>query len=243
LILLLALVLGQTTQAQEPEKPVTFRAIAVGGAVSSLLYEMAPGKPVAVSAGGANLSRPYPRPPGGNLVFYREVPPAKPGDKPARVPLANAHLGNEGPYLVVLAGSHDRVDGPRVTVLVFDDSWLEHPMQTARVFNFSRRKTVLQVEGQTQELPTAEAHLFPYPAGKGAMDFKAAFQEENGWSLRVVSPRGVIPNTRLTVIITDVIPTPDEPNPTGVNVTDVFDFTPQPPPPKPNKDVAYIARP
>ena len=227
---LLSLSVALVLRAQQPlEKPVTFRAMAVGNSVSALLYELAPGKIVPLSAGSSDLSQPYASPPGGLVAFFREGPPERPGEKPKRIPIAKAQLGSGGPYLVVLSLPPTGSNGMSVETIVVDDSWTAHPMKTVRVFNFSKRRAALQVGADNQELVTGGSHVFPYPPGKGSILFKVALMEEQGWVLRTNCPQGIIPNTRSTVIITDVVPTVDEPNPVDINVANVFDFS-QPPP-------------
>ena len=214
---------------QLSEKPVTFRAITVGDSVSALLYELSPGKIIPLSAGSSDLSQPYASPANGLVAFFREAPPEKPGEKAKRIPIAKAQLGNGGPYLVVLSLPPIGGNGMSVETTVVDDSWTAHPTKTVRVFNFSKHRAVLQVESENKELATTESHIFPYPAGKGSILFKVALMEEQGWVLRANCPQGIIPNTRSTIIITDVAPTKDEPNPTDINIANVFDFS-QPPP-------------
>lgn len=209
--------------AEEP--PVLFRTIAIGSTVSGIFYEIAPGKLVAVSAGGSGLSQPYTSPRSGLISFFREVPSEEPGGKPRRVPVATARLGKGGPYLVVLESTADEAGRTVVNALAIDDSWDVHPLKTVRVFNFSRRAAAVNVEAETRELSTTQSHVFSYPAKKGAARFKVALKEESKWVLRVSCPQGVLPQARSTVLITDVAPTEENPNPVDVNVTNVFDMS------------------
>lgn len=232
LTLFFGLVAAAQTHAQpEAEPSVLFRTIAVGTQVSGLFYEISPGKPVAVSAGGAALSVPYVSPASGELSFYRELPPEEPNGKPRRVPVAEVHLGKSGPYMVILTSAASSADSTTITPIVVDDSWSIHPLQTVRVFNFSKRHAAVMVAEETVEMDTNQSHVFSYPPKKGSFRFKVALVEANGWILRVSCPQGVIPDTRSTIVITDVVPTENEPHPVDVNITNVFDFTKPPPPP------------
>lgn len=221
-----------TVYAQQPaEKPVFFRALSIGNSAVPLLYAPPGGGVVTVSARHSELSQSYISPPDGMLSFYREAPPEKPGDKPRRVPIADARLGKDGPYIVVLVPRPTSSDPFKTDVQVIDDSWVKHPSQTARVFNFSNRRAAVQVANTTTvELNTGETHIFPYPSGKGYVILKVATMEEEGWTLRWNSPQGIVPDVRPTFVITDMLPTEEDPHPLGIDITNVFD-TSQPAPP------------
>ncbi|MET0263782.1 MAG: hypothetical protein ABW223_12840 [Rariglobus sp.] len=229
LALIVGILLGNSLvrAAQPEETPVVFRMIAIGSAVTGLSYDLAPGKPVSVAAGGSSLSIPYKSPASGVVSFYREVPSTEPGGKPRRVPVTDARLGKGGPYLVVMSSPPGSTDTSRITAIVVDDSWEAHPVKTVRVFNFSRRHAAVQLESETAELASGQSQVFAYPAKRGSVRFKVALHESDGWILRVSCPQGILPNARSTIVMTDVVPTEDVPNPVDVNITNVFDHVPR----------------
>ena len=219
-------------RAQQPtEHPVTFRAISIGYAATPLLYETAPGKALIVAAGNGELSQAYMSPPDGMVSFYREVPAEKSTDKPRRIPAGKAHLGDEGgPYIIILSPSPNNSDPTKTELQVIDDSWTAHPIQTVRVLNFSKRLAAVQVASASEQINTGGTHIFPYPSGKGYILFKVALMEESGWVLRWNAPEGIIPNARPTFVITDMFPDPEDPRPLAIDITSIFDTSPQPTP-------------
>jgi hypothetical protein len=142
IVFLLLLWIGKNANAQATAQngtlPVTFSTLAVGQSLTGLLYEEK-GKLYPLYAEVAGLSQPYPRPKDGKLAIFRLVPPTPPETEPRRVNVANAVIGNEGPYLVLLATSGDTETHPGgVAVQVLDDSWATHPIKTFRFLNFSK---------------------------------------------------------------------------------------------------------
>lgn len=234
IVFLLLLWIGRNATAQAAAQngtlPVTFSTLAVGQSISGLLYEEK-GKTYPLYAEVGGLSQSYPRPKDGKFVIFRLVPPTPPETEPKRVNIANAVIGNEGPYLVLLAASKDTEAAPGgVAVQVLDDSWATHPLKTFRFLNFSKRNMAVQLGNATQVIPSGQSHVFP-PQGDGVdFDFKVAVFEVDGWVLRLVSTQSIVPRTRATAIIADIIPTPEVPHPVDINVFTFYDSN-QPPRP------------
>lgn len=216
--------------AAEPAEPA-FRTLAVGklSAVSGLHYEHA-GKDVALAVNNIGLSPAYPAPRGGVLSLYRILPPAAPGEGPRKVPVAEARLEGSSQYLLVLSALSDPGSpGPvQVAALAVDDSWAAHPAESVRVFNFSRRRAAIQVSTPTDTvvLATGESHVAPFPKKGRIVDLKIATQDQGGWVLRFNCPQGIIPKTRTLVVIHDVQPTKEEPNPDDISINTIYDTTP-----------------
>ncbi len=217
-------------EADNTPPPTVFRALAVGNTASGLLYDIAPRKPFTVEAGGMYLSRDYPTPVGGRVSFYRLLPPVPPDTTPRRSPVAELTLSPGGPYLLVLASTPDPVAPGMFQTQVFsyDDSWKEHPLQTTRMLNFSRRLIAAQFAGEVVELKPGESHIFPADISARAVPLKVARWEENRWVLKLRRLQGGVPNTRATLLISDVPPTPENPDPAEINLTHIFD-TSRPP--------------
>lgn len=223
---------GQTP----PEKQVLFRALAVGNdaAFSGLFYDYK-GTRVALPAGSSRLSTLFPSPPGGRLSLYRQTPPPSPGEPPGKTPVAEALIGKEGPYLLLLTSTPDNAAplARKVMPLVVDEAVEIHPVRAIRLFNFSRRKIAAQINSDSVELAPAGSHVFT-PSSEGAMiPFKIATWENETWELRLSSQTPLIDPTRSLMIITDVEPTPEMPNPVDVLAVTVFDDRPPPAKPKP----------
>lgn len=229
-MILAAFVAGSVACAQQPadEPPITFRTLSIGNGVSPLFYELAPGRVIRVLGSHGQLSESYLCPPDGKLSLYREIPASKPGDPPTRVPAGLVHLSKGGPYIVILTPNPSSADPLKTEVQAVDDSWKVHPKQTARVFNFSKRRAVVQIASGTAEIGTAETHLFGYPAGKGYLVLKVAMMEKGTWAVRWNAGQGIVPNARPTFVITDMRATEEDPNPIGIDISDIFDTT-QPP--------------
>lgn len=235
LITIITLLTGfaaEGVRAQEPlDKPVTFRTLAIGNTIGPFFCDLSPGKPSAISAGHSELSQSYARPKDGVLEFYSEGPPDKPGGKPRRIPLNKVNLGKGGPYLVLLFQSSEPTapGGATTNVQAFDDSWDAHPLGTVRVLNFSKKPAAIQIGSTTAEVAVSGMHIFSYPSGKGYLSLKVAMMEDGNWSMRWNSAQGIVPGVRPTFVITDMAPTPEDPNPVAIDITSIFDVSPPPP--------------
>ena len=219
-----------------PEKQVLFRTLAVGNdaAFSGLFYDYK-GKPAALNAGSNNLSTLLPSPANGRLSLYRQTPPPAPGDAPGKIPVAEALLGKGGPYLVLLTSTPDTLPplNRRITLLAVDESAETHPLLAIRLFNFSKRRIAVQLNSDAIELATADSHIFTPPPDTPMIPFKVATQESGAWELRLSSQTPVIAPTRSIVVVTDVEPTPERPNPVDIMATTAFDDRPPPAKAKP----------
>ncbi len=231
IITLLAGFVAKGVQAQEPvDKPVTFRTLAIGNTIGPFFCDLSPGKPTAISAGHSQLSQSYVCPKDGVLEFYSEGPPDNPGGKPRRIPLNKVNLGKGGPYLVLFFQSPEStaLGGVTTSVQAFDDSWSAHPLQTVRVLNFSKKPAAIQIASNTAEVAVAGMHILSYPAGKGYLLLKVAIMEDGQWTMRWNSAQGIVPGVRPTFVITDMVPTPEDPHPVAIDITTIFDVSPPP---------------
>jgi hypothetical protein len=227
LTLLCAVSLATSLRGQtQPEKQVLFRTLAVGNdaAFSGLFYDYK-GKPVSLNAGSSNLSTLLPSPSNGRLSLYRQTPPPAPGEPPGTVPVAEVLIGKEGPYLVLLASTPNTIPplNRKIAPLVVDESLETHPMLAIRLFNFSKRRIAVQLNSEAVELATSESHIFTPQPETPMIPFKVATQESGAWELRLSSQTPVIDPTRSIMIVTDVEPSPERPNPVDVMATTVFD--------------------
>lgn len=220
---------AKSQDQSETAVPVVFRTLAVGNAtaVSGLFYDYK-GKSVPVPVDGMSLSAPLSSPPSGRIALYRQLPPLKPGDPLRRVPVAEAQLGKNGPYLLLLTSAADPTTRGAIGVsaLPISDSWDAHPVETVRIFNFSRRRAAIQLDSDTTELATTQSHVTPFPKNTRIVDMKVAIFEKNAWMLTSSNPPAIIPRTRLIVVITDMEPTPENPHPTEVDIHAVYDDRP-----------------
>lgn len=206
------------------EKPVIFHTLSIKGDIQGLYYDLGK-KSILLTAGPTSLSQPYTSPAGGILKVYRLGPPDdSSGSEPTRIPVAEANIGKEGPYIVLFSGIND---GP-LQMRVIDDSWKVHPLGSSRVLNVSVRNTAVLLDKDTAELRTGQLHLFPPHADKDVVEFKVATYEDDQWIIRVLTPQAIYPNTRNTFIIKDQTPSRENPNPMGLDVFNIID-TNQPP--------------
>lgn len=230
--LLLGFTFASTGHSQPtPEEATgTFRLLAVGNTASSLLYDAAPNKPVAVEAGGIYLSQPYKSPKEKTLTFYRLIPPVPPETRPKKEPVTSINIDPARAYIVVLATSPDpqNPESYKTRAFAYDDEWESHPYKSTRILNFSHRPIAVQLGADTLTLQPGSAHLFPVDLAAKAAPVKVARLEENEWVLKLRRLQRGIPNTRLTLLISDVIPTLENPSPTEINLTHVFDTSPPP---------------
>jgi hypothetical protein len=235
LLLALCLCPPCASSQTEPPKPVMFRTLAVGNtaAVAGLRYADK-GRTISLPAGSNSLSQPYPAPRSGHLVLFRELPPAAPGEPFRRIPVTEARLDADGPCLLVLTSFPDPADpgARKVTAIPVDDSWQVHPAETVRVFNFSRRNAALKIGPDTVELSPAQSHIARYPENSRVIDLKIAISDHGEWKLCSCSPQGIIPKTRMIVVITDEEPTPSNPFTREAEVNIIYDTAP---PPEPRK--------
>lgn len=200
-------------------QPRQFRVLAAGNPVplSGLMYELK-GKSVPLYCSDVSLSPVYEAPNADPVLFYREAPPVPPETKPRRIPVASLTLGSHSPSLVILKYAQNAV-----TCRQFDDSWESFPPQTVRVLSLSRRKIATQVEGQNVELAPADSHIFPYSSAKPRIRVKVASLNEDGWKLQFNNSQAVLPGLRVNMVVADFEPTPDDPDPEGINVLKMID--------------------
>ncbi|HSI09892.1 MAG TPA: hypothetical protein VK985_14990 [Rariglobus sp.] len=227
LAMTVALLSSSLIKAQpEPEPPpVTFRTLALGlGSLADVFYDVAPGRPVSISATNSSFSAPYVAPKSGLVSIYRLVPPVPPETKPQRLPVAEARVGKGGPWLVLMVPSSENPG--QVGARVVDDSWEVHPVTTMRIFNFSKRKAGIKIDESTFELPSGESQIVKYPPNSDQVWVRAAMMDEHGWVIRVSGPQATIPKTRSTMILADGRPERDNPDTRGVTTSNLVDVAP-----------------
>lgn len=219
--------LAQTDAAPPP----SFRTFGVGStaATAGLFFEIK-GKAVPLIIDSHGLSPSYPVPASGVVSLFRQAPPAAPGEPPRRVPVADARLAKSGPALLALVAVPTGLSSRRISALPMDDSQETHPSDSARIFNFSRRTVALQTSAGPVELPSGASHIVPYPEKGRVIDLKIAIREKGGWMLCSTSPQGIIPKTRMIVVIADDDPTPENPSPVEPVLATIYDTAPPPVP-------------
>lgn len=211
--------------------PTSFRTFGVGSTVASAgLFFDDKGKAVPLIVDSHGLSPNYPVPPSGVISLFRETPPASPGEPPRRVIVAEARLPKSGPALLALVTVPTGLASRRMTALAVDDSQEVHPANTARVFNFSRRTVAVKTPEGSVELPSGASHVVPYPEKSRVIDLKIAIREKGEWILCSTSPQGIIPKTRMIVVVADDDPTPDNPSPVEPVLNTIYDTSPPPVP-------------
>jgi hypothetical protein len=204
--------------------PPSFRTLGVGSstATASLFFEDK-GKAVPLIIDSHGLSPAYPVPASGIISLFRQAPPASPGEPPRRIPVAETRIAKSGPALLALVAAPNGSSSPRVNALSIDDSQEAHPSGSARVFNFSRRTVALQTSSGPVELPSGASHIVPYPEKSRVIDLKIAIREKGNWLLCSTSPQGIIPKTRMIVVVADDDPTPDNPSPVEPVLNTIYD--------------------
>lgn len=203
------------TAAQPAPEPAQFRVVCLAES-ASFFHDLA-GVKTRIDAGIDSFSNLIPAPPDRDIVLYAEVPAATPGRPPAKKPLARARLpgAGSGPFLLVL---HPAPPGSELKfgTLVIDQSLDAHPSQSYRVFNFSRRRVAVNLAGRDLLLAPRESGLVPYPGDRKTWLKIAVNNHADGWQLVRSSSHPVGPGTRTSILILDIPPTPDVPDPVGV---------------------------
>lgn len=224
------LVVAQTNKG---EPPVLFRTLALGESIDGVFYDVRPGKKVALSATRGGFSATYESPAGGSVQIYREFPPVPPETEPRRVPVAEAQLGNGGPWLLMLVTSPDSrsAENSRIQAIAVDDSWDVHPVKTIRVINYLKKsaRAAVKIGGAAEEVPAGKSHIFSYPGEREESWVQVAVFEQEGWIMRASEPHATFPRTRSTLILSHAPPSPAEPDPRGVVISSLIEIAPKPP--------------
>jgi hypothetical protein len=201
--------------AAAPATPAQFRVVAMTD-VASLFFDVDKTKEF-VNAGVGTFSRIYPVPKNHEVILYTEVPNADPTLPPQKVILAKAVLPAQkpGPFLIML---NKNPAGAEIaySTRVLDHSLEAHPAQTYLVFNFSKRRLAINLADKNLVLATGESDRVPYPDTRKAWLKVAADEQPDGWLLVSSSPHAVGANTRTTVFLVDIPPSPLDPNPKGI---------------------------
>lgn len=202
--------------AQTPETPETqFRVLSMAD-VETVLFDIDEDTEYLTASVG-KMSRLYPAPKNGNVVFYKETPNPDPELPPIKTPLAKAHLPSQsvGPYIILINPNPPGAELKFATI-VLDHSLERFPSNTYRVYNYSKRQLAVRLADTDLLLNPAESGSVPYPDAKKAWLKVAANDQDEGWLLVRSSPQSVGANTRTTIFLVDLKPTPRSPNPLGI---------------------------
>jgi hypothetical protein len=198
-----------------PVPGVQFRVVAMTD-VASVLYDVEKKQEV-VNAGVGTFSRIYDAPKNREVVLYTEIPNPDPSLPPAKVVVAKALLpaGKAGPFLIML-NKNPPGSEHEFSSLVIDHSLETHPIKTYLVFNFSKRRLAVSLAEKNLVLTTGASDLVSYPDSRKAWLKVAADEKSDGWLLVSSSPHAVGTDTRTTIFLVDIPPSPLDPNPKGI---------------------------
>lgn len=208
--------LGSQSYAQAPDPAVSqFRVLSMAE-VETLLFDVDK-EPKYLTANVGKMSSLYPAPKSGDVVFYKESPNPDPKLPPIKTPLAKAHLptGSIGPFIIlIIPNSEGSI--LKFSTVVLDHSLEKFPANTYRVYNYSKRQLAVRLADIDLLLNTTESSSVPYPDSNKAWLKVAANDQDEGWLLVRSSPQSVSANTRTTIFLVDLKPTPRSPNPLGI---------------------------
>jgi len=213
--LALAISLSATPASAQTEAASTFRTFCTNldGQVDGVFYDLQ-GQKISLSASNAGLSSPYPRPSDGLVSLYRELPPVPPETKPRRIVIAEARLGDGGPWLLLISAARGQAT---ITAKAIDHSWEKHPVGMIRIFNFSPKRAAFHIADNVFELLPGEDRSVPLPRLETSqLLVKIAAHEGDQWRLRINRPQR-IPSAdtpvRLTWVLLELPPDEDNPSP------------------------------
>jgi hypothetical protein len=228
---LLASVLhAQPVAAPEPP-PAVFQLFCVMP-VADMLYDLK-GKAVPVSVGQNSYSQSYTTPAGGSLSLYRLVPASAPDLPPVREVVATASIADDRGVvsLVVLypegppkAFDENTPPGP-LNTLVLDNSLKAYPPGTARIVTFSSRPVVIKIGTTTVQLTPFTPSLTPYPSGDRTW-LQVATTGDQGWKRVIGTPQMLDPHTRLSLFMSDIPPSRNDPKPIGLSLKKIIEAIP-----------------
>lgn len=239
--LILALALGillpfaKAQPGAEPPPPA-FRVLSLGS-VQPLYYTVDARTERRVSLSTTNYSRPHPIPANGVASFYRPGPPAIPGGPATRVTVGEIRLGQRKPgdalIVILIPGGMPGMPLPTLSdghpaefaSVVLDDSPTTHPADTIRVLSFSKQPAAVRLGQAGAQLQPFESKIVPYPTGDRAM-LQIATYANNAWMPIVSNLQMLAPDTRLTLFLADIPPTPDNPSPTEITYRRIAEVLP-----------------
>lgn len=216
LILLTVVITARPARAQAaPPPPPQFRVVAMSD-VENFFFDVEKKQQVLYAGVGA-FSPLYPTPASREVLFYKEQPNPDPKLPPIKVPVARAQLpaGNPGPFLILL-NRNPAGEALEFNAVVFDHSLAEHPANTYRVFNFSKRRLAVELAGKSMVLARGLSEKTPYPHTRKAWLKVAADEGAGGWLLVSSSPHSVGTDSRTTIFLVDIPPSPLDPEPKGI---------------------------
>lgn len=217
--LLVSLVAGSAllAQSQQPEEiPLQFRVASLSGPIQA---EYDDGENlVPIVAGMGSFSRLYDTD-SRQVSFFRRATSTDPAIPFIKEKVAQFTLpAGKGPFLVFLKENGGAL---LYDTAIFDGSIEAHPPHTYRIFNFGKRDLAIQLAQKNLMLKPGEHGFVDYPDTRKVWLKVAADSPETGWLLVTSSPHVVGQNTRTTILLTDMPPSPRDPNPKGVAVRKV----------------------
>lgn len=220
---LLSVVIAQP--AAEPAPPA-FRVLSLGS-IEPLYYSLDGRSQRRVSLSTTSYSRPHPVPENGLVTLFRLGPPATPGGPPTRVIAGEIRISHRQPgdttAVILLPGGlpgkppPTLSDGTRAEFasVILDDTPSAHPVDTIRVLSFSKQPAAVRLGQAGAQIQPYEAKIVPYPDGDRAM-LQIATHANNTWMPIVSNLQMLAPGTRLTLLLCDIPPSPDNPAPTEI---------------------------
>ncbi|WP_309381352.1 hypothetical protein [Cerasicoccus frondis] len=155
-------------------------------------------------------------PPNRNVAFYRKTPNPQADGAPIKQVLAQTKLpAGPGPFLILV---NENPNDDTLRTVVLEHSLDAHPLAEYRVINLSKRRLAIRLADHNMLLDSGKTEKTAYPEGRKTWLKVAVNDEENGWIKVVSKPRPVDNTTRATLVIMDIPPTRQDPNPIGLIV-------------------------
>lgn len=233
-LFLLPLLIATPLAAQTTEySGGLFYTLRVAGEHPELFYDHQ-GKRVAFSSRIGAISRPHPKPPGGIVMLYREVPASTPEAPPVRVPVTQLNLGPSVSSLVLLSAAPTAANPTQsgLSTYVMDHSLEAHPASSIRIINLCTSPVTMQVGAELGEYAPTQSRIIRYPSiSEDYLSAKAALLVNGSWHvrlnnrLRVIHGNAQNATTRAIWVLTSPPPSSEDPEP-RIFVRNIIDFIP-----------------
>lgn len=218
---------AQTPPATEPP-PAVFQLFCVTP-VADMLYDLK-GKPATVSVGQNSYSPTYATPAGGVISFYRLRPAATPDMPPVREVVTTVTVDDRRGAVTLVVfypdgppQTYDEIapQGP-LKALILENSPQAYPPGTARIVTFSSRPVVIKIGTTIVQLTALKPSLVRYPEGDRTW-LQVATTGDEGWKRVIGTPQMLDPNTRLSLFMSDIPPSRNDPNPIGLSLKKIVE--------------------